>query len=852
MINIRKFINSSLKTSNDIFSDVTLPLNKRVGFINGTAPIVPIYFYRYIGIDSTENEYYKQLNELDKALSLLKYLYLKFIDTIPLKHNSFLIDKVQFVWDRCNLEPFNNAKIESLITLFRGNGSLPEVKNSLLNSSIDESFSYTLSLYSKKEPSLNITKIKNFTLKLLSWINDFIPSLVKSFNIKGENGQDIINPKVIYFGDIKKHEIYFLIFLSRLGCDVLYINPLNHGDFLSIDKEGHYSKVLEFSSKIALKIDNLPKITHSEQLSKSNISGSVVSSINHTSNANLSNAGTTGVVKNAMPKQLFNIDKYKNSISPVYKTTINIIKDLPSPLTQRSGFVGKPMPLIPVYFYRYIGIKENSEEYYNELYKIDTQLSAHGTLYMKITSDLPVEANAELVSKTSQIWRTVPHDKATLMQLLVECDAFPNLKEDIINSSTVKNFSLILELYLEKEPAINTAKLKNFILKLLMWVYKYIPNLFKKFDYLKASTGEIYNPKILYYGDIKKHEAYFLIFLSLMGCDILYVNTKEDRTFSDIDKKEKFTKIIQLPEIAELKEFPKEEIILRHETAAFRASREIGSVIYNDDDGLYRPWQFESYKTYPLTLKTTYDELRILWREEARMRPGFKIENGTVYIPNLFAKISGVHKDLSVYWSEFKEFNDLDNIMLITKIPYVSTNYSRYDLYSLEYCFKDGLVDKESLFKNRLYRFSYLKTPLQNGIIDKINQLLSIPMFKNTVDTEFRLKILLNILSLDAQVLELIQKFDYPFKIPKLLIYHNDKEIFSEDDSIVLSFLNLIGFDIAIFTPTGYNNIEQRLLENYYDTHKLEDVKFELQLPTANTIRKNKDKANSFWSNLFK
>ena len=852
MINIRKFINSSLRTSNNLFSDVVIPLNKRVGFINGTTPIVPIYFYRYIGVDNNEIEYYNKLNELDKALSNFRDLYLKFIDNIPLKHNPLLIDKVQFVWDRCNLEPFDHTKIETLITLFRGNGSLPILNNSLLSSSIEESFSYTLNLYSKKEPHLNATKIKNFTLKLLSWINDFVPNLIKNFHIKGENGHDIINPKVVYFGDVKKHEVYFLIFLSRLGCDVVYINSLNHGDFSSIDKEGHYSKIFELSAKAPLKTNNLPKITQDNELPKSNVATPGTSYTNHASNAHINNVNTTGAAPKVMTQHPFNIDKYKHSISPVYKTSNDIIKDFALPLTQRSGFVGKPMPLIPIYFYRYIGIKESSEEYYNELYKLDKQLSTYTSLYMRITSDLPVEANAELVSKTSQIWRTVPQNKDALMQLLVEFNAFPNLREDIINSSIIKSFSLILELYFEKEPGINAAKLKNFILKLLMWVYKYVPNLFKKFDYLKTSNGDIYNPKILYYGDIKKHEAYFLIFLSLMGCDILYINSKEDKTFAEIDKDCKFTKIIELPDIAELKEFPKEEIILRHETAAFRASREIGSIIYNEDDGLYRPWQFESYKTYPLTLKTTYDELRILWREEARMRPGFRIENGTVYIPNLFAKISGVHRDLNMYWNEFKEFNEVGNTLCISKIPYVSSNYSRYDLYSLEYCFKDGLVDKENLLKHRLYKFSYLKTPLQNGIIDKINQLLSMPMFKNSIDTEFRLKILMSILSLDAQVLELIQRFDYPFKIPKLVIYDNDKETFSEGDSIVLAFLNLMGFDITIFTPTGYNNIEQRVYENYYDIHKLEDVKFDLQIPNLNFIRKNKDKPNSFWSNLFK
>lgn len=834
MINVRKFIHPSLKNSNDVLSDILIPLNKRIGFINGTTPIAPIYSYRYIGTKENIKEYYEELHRLDKELSQFKNLYLKFLSIIPFNNNRNLTDKLQFVWNRSNFEPFDKVKIETLITLLRGNGSLPNASSSLLTSTIEEAFSYILDLYLKKEPNVNLTKIKNFTLKLLSWINDFVPNLVNNFNLNSKNTDNIINPKVVYFGDIKKHEAYFLIFLSRLGCDTLYINSPNDGDFSIIDKEGYHSKILMLPKKIDLNMEALP-LDHSNQSSFFN---------------NDSSCSNTKIIEN------FSIEKYKNSITAVCKTSNDIFRDFPLSLSKRGNFIGKPLPLVPVYFYRYIGIKENEAEYCNDLYKLDKGLESFNTLYFKITCDLPVENNTELLNKTAHIWRTVPYNnlfsKEILMQMLVNSKAFPDLRENIINSSIVKSFYNILDLYLAHEPALNSAKIKNFVLKLVMWVHRYIPNLFKKFDYLKNSDAEIYNPKILYYGDIKKHEAYFLVFLSMMGCDVLYINSKDDGIFEGIDKDQQYSKVLELPNRVEIKEFPKEEIVLRHETTAFKASQEIGNVIYNDEDGLFRPWQFESYKVHPLTLKTTFDELKILWNEEARIRPGFKIENGTVYIPNLFAKISGTYGDLNTYWSEFKELKNADNLLFIPKIPYIQSSYSRYDLYSLEFCFKDGLINKEGLLNHRLYKFSYLKTPLQDVIIDKINQLVNLSILKNSVDEESKLKILMCILNLDKNILELIQKFDYPFKVPKVLIYDNDEAIFSEEDSIVLAFLNLIGFDIAIFTPTGYNNIETRIYEKYYDIHKLEDIKFNLEIPNLNSIRKNKGKSNSFWSNLFK
>ncbi|WP_338079446.1 YceG family protein [Clostridium haemolyticum] len=121
-------------------------------------------------------------------------------------------------------------------------------------------------------------------------------------------------------------------------------------------------------------------------------------------------------------------------------------------------------------------------------------------------------------------------------------------------------------------------------------------------------------------------------------------------------------------------------------------------------------------------------------------------------------------------------------------IPYIKDSYSRYDLYSLDYCFKDGLVNKENLLNHRLYKFSYLKTSLQNAIIDKINLLLKLQIFNTPINVDFRLKILITILNLNNSILELIQKFDYPFEIPKILIYHNNNNLPSTEDSIIFSF----------------------------------------------------------------
>ncbi|KGM95086.1 hypothetical protein Z968_10005 [Clostridium novyi A str. 4552] len=836
MININKFIHSSLTSSKDVFNDILTPLNKRNGFINGQSPIVPIYFYRYVGF-SDKNNYYERINMLNNNLKSFKCLYTSFLDEIPLENNIQITNSIQNLFNKLKIEIINEQTMTTLAKNLLSNNFLPKFNDILINSSIETALIYILNLYISLENSINLTKIKNFSIKLSLWIYKFLSNLLIDFHIPKVLNSDIINPKVLYIGNIKKHEVLFLIFLSKIGCDVLYLNPQDEGDFLAVDPNCNYSNLISEPNREPLDMTKL-NINKSEKFPI--INNCIKSKDNITSS-------------------LKPLDE--NYIKSSNKTSTNIFEDILLSLNERGSFIGGSIPNIPCYFYRYIGIQDNEDEYFNNLYRLDKHLEGFHSLYVKFLNEIPIENNIDIINKTSAMWNKLssieqesPKNVSInlLLEYLINFNAFPDLREKCINSSIVKSFYKILELYIINEKNINLSKIKNFTLKILMWIYRYIPNLFKGFDYLKTSNSDIYNPKILYYGNIKKHEAYFLIFLSLMGCDVLYVNSQNDSSFLEVDKNNAYSNVTVLPNLCAIREFPKEELLTRHETVAFKASNEIENVIYNEEDGLFKPWQFEDYKTSPLTLRATYDELKLLWNEEARIRSGFKIENGTVYIPNLFAKISGVNSDLNLYWNDLKTLKNAKDTLFIYKIPHKHDDYSNYDLYSLSYCFKNGVLDKENLLKHRLYKFSYLKTPLQNVIIDKINLLLKLPIFKNSVDDEFKLKILITILNIDKDILELIQKFDYPFSIPKIVMYHNNENLLSDSDIIVLTFLNIMCFDIAIFTPTGYNDIETNINESFYDIHKLENIKFNLNIPNLNSIKKIKDRSGSFWSNLFK
>lgn len=825
MLDIRKMIKVALLNSSKPLDDIFIPINKRAGYKVAQSPVIPTYYYKYIGINENETVYYNELKELDKKLMDLQSLYLKFVDGIPLNDYKNISLKTEAIWKRYN--PVLPSNKNHLFKELKEINVYPKLNNNLYATSVRESFIDLLMLYFNNENSINISKVKNFCLKIFSWINEYIPKIFG--NLKGSSVESTINPKVVFYGNIKKHEIYFLTYLYYLGVDVLYINPCFNNGF---EKKGQLYE-----------IPNVFKLKKEGQLKKfpsykKNSSNSV--SIN------------TDIKENTFKSQNSNLDiDNKDSIFTSPKKSNNPFEDIFTPLNHRAGYISGSTPFVPIYFYRYIGTDKKEDEYRHMLFNLDKKLSSLNNLYIKFTDSIPLNHDPELVRRTKGIWdkfKSINNSTPDMIiKKFIETKSFPDLKNELLNNTLIKNFKLVLDLYLSKSKNTNINKLKNFCLKLLIWSNVYTRKLLLGINYEDTNTP-IKNPKILYYGDIKKHEVYFLILLSKLGADVLYLNPYSDTTFDKIDKEELHSKALHFKNKINIKEFPKEDVTIRVETNAFRASQEISRIIHNDQDGLYQHWQFESYKTSHVTLKSTYDELKLLWNEESRMRTGFKVEGDTVYIPNLFAKISGAYNDLNLYWDEIKQFKSVEQVLFLDKVPFTKSSFKTSDMYTSSSLINENGLNKKRLLEHQSYKYSYLKTALQDTIIDKINRLISSDMLKVNMNKEFKIKVIMTLLSLDKSILKLIQRFDYPFKVPKIIIYDNNESMFSDEDSIVLAFLNLIGFDILVLTPTGYNNIEDKIFNKYYDTHKLEEVRFDLELPDFNFL--NTNKAKSFLANL--
>jgi len=509
------------------------------------------------------------------------------------------------------------------------------------------------------------------------------------------------------------------------------------------------------------------------------------------------------------------------------------LEDVLVPVEKRIGFVGGNTPVLPIYFYRLLGVEGQDENdfniYRNELFRLDEQLTQFGR-YVRFDGSILTPQNNEMVYFKNYIGLQQTQDRIALKKQGLSL--FFNSRIFYGHShypSIYKSLQQVLELFLQNESFVNTSKMETFIIKMLIWLQRILPTIYPT----KNAEKDI--PKILFYGDIKGHEIYFLIFLSIIGMDILYIHTDaaKEQKFSLIDPNGTYSKKMVFPNSFPLEPFPVELKRVRKKTVTYEAKEEIEGFLYGEDVGVFKTRQYEKGSTKPITLRTTHDEMKILWHEEAKIRPEFQVENEIVEVPNLFVKVSGTYEHLDEYWHELFEMKETANTIFKAKIDFTPITYSRQEMYSTSFILdSNGLIDKEKLFKHPLYKFSYLNQSAQDFIVSKMNELIKSDMFLQEMTNELRIKILMTIITMDSEFLRLIESFDFTGTVPKIVIYDNKPDNFTESDIILLCFFNLIGADIAIYTPTNYKNIEAWINRNYFDIHQLPSVHFDLEIPT--------------------
>ena len=393
-------------------------------------------------------------------------------------------------------------------------------------------------------------------------------------------------------------------------------------------------------------------------------------------------------------------------------------------------------------------------------------------------------------------------------------------------------------------------KKTNFFVKHIVWIYERIN---------EVNWETIDKPILIYYGNTNEDDEIHLKILNDIGFHIVYINPRMNKEnvfyknlyisnefiYNNYANPEKF-----FVRIAKAKDIKQEENLNIIQTVAKKAKEEFNENIYKNGY-IFRPWQFKQAFTKPIYMDAILEDIKTYWNQDARFREGFiiKQENNreNIYIPNFFTKINGSLFD-KVSYKEIVNFTKETQLTLFkTTTNIIYSNFSKEDMFSLMFVMTYDKVDFEKIRKHKLYNLSRINIDVQKFIIDKYNEFCE--KFKNNVQQIDLIYLLATIINSDLEFVKLIENFDFPFRIPKLVIYLKDRESFDLNNSLFIHYLNLIGLDIIIFSPTGSESIEEYLFGNYLNTITLEEMNYDLDYDTLNNYKKVEKK--NFFKKLF-
>lgn len=335
-------------------------------------------------------------------------------------------------------------------------------------------------------------------------------------------------------------------------------------------------------------------------------------------------------------------------------------------------------------------------------------------------------------------------------------------------------------------------------------------------------------PLILYYGDISQSELYFLHYMSQVGFDVLYITPNKLLLDITVDKNlDNRMQIFQLPQTRDSGSYPSKQIKMKVNTVAYSAERELDTMLYGGDAGIFRDFQFPNSQT--VTLRTTLEEIGILWKQEARFRQGFATSGNLVTVPNIFAKISGVRDgNVGEYWEEVRSRLTPETILRVKENRQAQPG--SLDLSAYRGFYRNGQIDTERLKASSLNRYSYLPDRIQDMLLFKLQEAVDSRFLKLSGD-ELMCTVMHFGLNLDKEFMKLLQSFDFTKQLPKLIWIDAVEQTFTMEECIQLVLCNLIGFDILIYTPTGYKNLETFVSADAFEEHTLNEFKYNLEVP---------------------
>lgn len=620
----------------------------------------------------------------------------------------------------------------------------------------------------------NENMLRNAYIKYMCWL------YYKFERILGRLGGDEL-PKILYDGTVSSYELQLLVILARAGADIVLLERAGDAGYLRCDPTSQYAQLYQASGLTPFPADfSLRQLREQGR-------------------------------QQAERQKLYGAPA---GIAPCTNAWMKApdVKEILTAVRARGDD--------PKLFYNAFVVQYGVEDkllFPSDMVAFYQQLKREGRKVCLENGRLPPPTPEEIAAVRRRNHQTAEQLAADLAANL----QYPNNQQ--LQTLMRQAF---LDVVLEEDKAVggNLNRLLNKAVYLVAWMKRYQKDLFQNWQAPEVGVFLLFGACS---GD---NEALFLRLLAKLPVDVLVLLPDlnapcvlKDPALLDLHKEH------SLP----MTDFPVEPSQMRVRTAAYQAEREMDSILYQNT-GLYRAKQHQ--KAEAVTLQTMYEEIGLLWDQELKYRPGFAAEGDTVTVPVLLEKICGI-KDGPIlpYWLEIKKLVTPETT-LVTKLPWqTGLEANPMKPYATQFL-RQGRLQREKIKQHKDYPYGILRPEIQDYLLDKLQVLLDEKLIAGTYQNGTEYTIVSTILGLPKDLLRRIQNFDFTKKNPKLIIISTTEETLSLEDSILVAFLNLVGFDILFFVPTGYQSIEKYFQKPFANEHQLGPYRYDLQVPDFRTL----------------
>lgn len=620
----------------------------------------------------------------------------------------------------------------------------------------------------------NENMLRNAYIKYMCWL------YYKFERILGRLGGDEL-PKILYDGTVSSYELQLLVILARAGADIVLLERAGDAGYLRCDPTSQYAQLYQ-----APGLTPFPADFSLRQLREQGR-------------------------QQAERQKLYGAPAGIAPCTNAWMKTPDV-KEILTAVRARGDD--------PKLFYNAFVVQYGVEDkllFPSDMVAFYQQLKREGRKVCLENGRLPPPTPEEIAAVRRRNHQTAEQLAADLAANL----QYPNNQQ--LQTLMRQAF---LDVVLEEDKAVggNLNRLLNKAVYLVAWMKRYQKDLFQNWQAPEVGVF------ILFGACSGDNEALFLRLLAKLPVDVLVLLPDlnapcvlKDPALLDLHKEH------SLP----MTDFPVEPSQMRVRTAAYQAEREMDSILYQNT-GLYRARQHQ--KAEAVTLQTMYEEIGLLWDQELKYRPGFAAEGDTVTVPVLLEKICGM-KDGPIlpYWLEIKKLVTPETT-LVTKLPWqTGLEANPMKPYATQFL-RQGRLQREKIKQHKDYPYGILRPEIQDYLLDKLQVLLDEKLIAGTYQNGTEYTIVSTILGLPKDLLRRIQNFDFTKKNPKLIIISTTEETLSLEDSILVAFLNLVGFDILFFVPTGYQSIEKYFQKPFANEHQLGPYRYDLQVPDFRTL----------------